>query len=1199
MTRAPGHKLLVACFAALALAACGGDDEPELKCEATSCSGHGACSVADGKIVCACDEGYEGVNCESCGGGLQDKDGDGTCQPDCSAKSCGAGTCSDQSGTATCACFEGWTGAACEGCAAGYHLDYTGACISDTVCTATSCSGHGTCNDTSGTVVCACEAAYTGANCSACVQGYQDKDGNGTCLPDCESAALSCGDNGQCDDASGTAVCACLPGYAGEGCTACAEGYQDNDSNGTCTANCATAALSCGTHGHCDDASGTAACACDEGHTGEGCASCATGYQDNDGDTVCAPGCTLASADCGDHGDCDDSTGAVVCDCDAGYTGGRCADCASNYQDNDQNNTYLPNCASAGLSCGAHGECADASGTAACACDPGWAGPSCAACAPGYQPDGQGGCEQAPDCSAVDCGHGACNDSSGAPVCVCDTGYTGSDCSGCASGFTPDSQGGCDGTGATCASPLALPLVSASYTLSTVGSGDEYTPSCRSNDSSELVLQFRVAGTAGVAFETSGYDTIIYLRSSCAGPDLICDDDGGSAYGSRIETELTAGVYYLFLDGYANETGNITLDVEVTSHCAAGSVSDGQGGCIDDPCLPNPCTAANTVCQLALPGHQCVCLPGHIPNPSGPGCIVDPNPQGEGCGDAILLSGEGSVTGRTDNAQNDGSGSCGGSYAGPDRVYAFVAQARTRYQFSMSGYDTLLHLRRGTCTSSSAEIACNDDSQGTAAGIDGIVDPGTYYLFADGYYATGGSYTLDYSLRTDPCAGDPCPGTPECVAQADWSGFECVCPTGMVPYAGSCIDDPCQPNPCANTGIAHLTTCNAQLPGNYECVCNPGYIDDGAGGCTMDPNANEWTLMVFLNSDNNLDDFGDDDLAEMERVGSDLYVNLIVLHDSSGNGDTRMLRINRGSSQTLAHPMGAEVDMGRWESLRDFGLWTVQNYPARHYGLVVWNHGDGWRSPGAAKSPLLKGFSNDETNTYDGISITNGDYARALSAITQATGGKLDLVGFDACLMGMYEVAKATAPYAHYLVASSETEPAGGWSYDGFLPGLLANHNMDAATLGASIADTYYAENSSNSTQAVTNLDTIPALDAAVSGFADALMASSSLYSSISTVRNASQEFYDSDNIDLADFADRVAAMSSASPALRAAANAVAAQVRTSVVHNKAQSDYPGANGLAIYLPPRNSGADSAYYDTGATWSIDTRWDEFLQSFAQ
>ena len=44
-------------------------------------------------------------------------------------------------------------------------------------------------------------------------------------------------------------------------------------------------------------------------------------------------------------------------------------------------------------------------------------------------------------------------------------------------------------------------------------------------------------------------------------------------------------------------------------------------------------------------------------------------------------------------------------------------------------------------------------------------------------------------------------------------------------------------------------------------------------------------------------------------------------------------------------------------------------------------------------------------------------------------GRKLDLLGFDTCLMSAYEVALQLAPYAEKLLASEETEPGHGWQY--------------------------------------------------------------------------------------------------------------------------------------------------------------------------
>lgn len=42
---------------------------------------------------------------------------------------------------------------------------------------------------------------------------------------------------------------------------------------------------------------------------------------------------------------------------------------------------------------------------------------------------------------------------------------------------------------------------------------------------------------------------------------------------------------------------------------------------------------------------------------------------------------------------------------------------------------------------------------------------------------------------------------------------------------------------------------------------------------------------------------------------------------------------------------------------------------------------------------------------------------------------KIDVLGFDACLMSMYEIGSVLAPYANYLLASELLEPGTGWDY--------------------------------------------------------------------------------------------------------------------------------------------------------------------------
>ena len=67
--------------------------------------------------------------------------------------------------------------------------------------------------------------------------------------------------------------------------------------------------------------------------------------------------------------------------------------------------------------------------------------------------------------------------------------------------------------------------------------------------------------------DASGFDTLLHLRSACDDPasELACDDDGGPRRDARIETELEAGTYFLFMDGWRDSVGSYELDLRLTA----------------------------------------------------------------------------------------------------------------------------------------------------------------------------------------------------------------------------------------------------------------------------------------------------------------------------------------------------------------------------------------------------------------------------------------------------------------------------------------------------------------------------------------------------------------------------------------------------------------------------------------------------------
>lgn len=224
----------------------------------------------------------------------------------------------------------------------------------------------------------------------------------------------------------------------------------------------------------------------------------------------------------------------------------------------------------------------------------------------------------------------------------------------------------------------------------------------------------------------------------------------------------------------------------------------------------------------------------------------------------------------------------------------------------------------------------------------------------------------------------------------------------------------------------------------------------------------EWTVIVFLNADNNLHAAGIDDINEMERIGSNDKINIVVQFDGKNEGDTVRYLIGKDESSSVSskilEKMG-EIDMGSWINFRDFVMWAIDNYPAKKYAAVVWNHGSGWIKTQFPDN-LLMGISYDD-DSYN--HMTTPELGMALKGISDHLGRKIDIYGSDACLMGMLEVAYELREYADFVVGSEETEPFDGWAYDDMLSILASKPHMSAEELARAIVMSYGASYSGGS----------------------------------------------------------------------------------------------------------------------------------------
>jgi hypothetical protein len=403
----------------------------------------------------------------------------------------------------------------------------------------------------------------------------------------------------------------------------------------------------------------------------------------------------------------------------------------------------------------------------------------------------------------------------------------------------------------------------------------------------------------------------------------------------------------------------------------------------------------------------------------------------------------------------------------------------------------------------------------------------------------------------------------------------------------------CEPRQwCDDSSGLATCVCERGWAGDDCASCAPGFERVGApGGERCEPD-HAWAVLVYMAADGDLEPFARADLDELAGTGSSDDVHVVVLLDPFLE-PAQTFYVEPGELVAISEP--GEVDTGDYRTLRDFGAWAVAAYPARHTALVLWGHGGGWA--GRAPAPSTRGFGFDEHGSAAGISISNGDFGRALQGIAAALGGqRIDVLGFDACRMGAWEVAVAAAPHADVLVASSDDEPLDGWSYVGPLRALRAEPELDPFDLAAALVEAYASESPLHLTLAATDLGAIHAVTAAVDGLAGALLAHPERADDVEAVRLAAQGFGDPAARDLWDVAQRIAAIEGAPADVVDAADIVVRELALALIESRSQPSLPGAHGLSISLPARGSGMDPAYAAPAAPWSA-TRWDDFLAMF--
>ena len=357
----------------------------------------------------------------------------------------------------------------------------------------------------------------------------------------------------------------------------------------------------------------------------------------------------------------------------------------------------------------------------------------------------------------------------------------------------------------------------------------------------------------------------------------------------------------------------------------------------------------------------------------------------------------------------------------------------------------------------------------------------------------------------------------------------------------------------------------------------------------------DWTVAVFLNADNNLDYFGVLDQKEMAKVGSNDYMNIVTLIDRE-RGPAQINYIEKDNIKKLKD-MG-ELDMGDYKEFVKFVKFVKENYPAKHYCFNFWNHGSGWKDK---RKDIVRGVSYDDSSNNH---ITTNQLSIALKEANQILGQKIDVLGFDACLMQMEEVLYACKDYADYMVASEETEPGDGAPYDEILKDV--KKGMTPADFADNWVGSYLTsyselgENFQATTQSAVDLSKVDKLTDAINGFAKAVIAGKHA-GIVGRAQAWAQHYAYNENIDLISLLDSMkiylkevndAGLTTAIEKLRAA------HKEAVICHGYTDDKLENSHGIAIFLPSA-MGANVPKLYRELAFAKDTMWDEMIDEMGK
>jgi hypothetical protein len=335
-----------------------------------------------------------------------------------------------------------------------------------------------------------------------------------------------------------------------------------------------------------------------------------------------------------------------------------------------------------------------------------------------------------------------------------------------------------------------------------------------------------------------------------------------------------------------------------------------------------------------------------------------------------------------------------------------------------------------------------------------------------------------------------------------------------------------------------------------------------------------------------------------------LLLGCVLERDNKSHIGRRDVRPNRGRNDIGSTETGDPLVLNK------FIEWGLENYPADHRMVVIWGHGDG-TSVAWDATPTSRPIIADIDSSLDRLRAIELREAFSIPKKREHAHFELfDIVGFNACNMGMLEVYYQLRNYVRIGIASEGETPAKSWPYARILRFLEEHPTTRPRRLAEVIVDRYARKYRRHELQCNRNhgrqecsidlsacdVDVIPRIADAV-GTMGSLLRKSVATKDISIVcaRRNSQSYHDNQYVDLSHFCQQLLTYCPDRAVRKACRILIDAVRRTVVIKHRRFSLVPNSQGLSIYFPEEE-------VDRGYSLRLGIKeipWSSFLREYVK